>query len=210
MKILLSDLSFKHIPKIIRFSAIDGNTNFYNNLILSKKNINNNEYACLLSHLKVIYLFASTYNSQSIALICEDDITLDFKKYWKKNLSEVIKNAPSDWEILMLTYIYIGNEPPKEEYTKNDGKYLSAAAYLIKNSAAKKIINEIYKNNKFIINEQSHQADIFLYKLVNTYVYKYPYFIYEYNGTSTIVNKNILRTIYFNKSREFIEQLLNK
>jgi GR25 family glycosyltransferase involved in LPS biosynthesis len=59
-------------------------------------------YACLLSHLNALLEFSkSKYN---IALILEDDLSLEYKKYWQEDLNTCVRNAPSDWEILQLYY----------------------------------------------------------------------------------------------------------
>ena len=99
---MFTDDSFKNIP-IKRFSAVDGkNENIDEMMTMRKRKLTNPEYGCLLSHLEIINEFSNTdYNT---ALLLEDDITLDFKKYWKSSVREVIDNAPNDWEIIMLCY----------------------------------------------------------------------------------------------------------
>ncbi len=44
-------------------------------------------------------------------LICEDDLTFELKKYWKSNVEDVVKNAPSDWGIIQLATIIQNIEP---------------------------------------------------------------------------------------------------
>jgi len=73
--------------KIIRISAVDGkapdidqvlNANFEGMQLEKYTKI---EYACLLSHLNTIKQFSES--SDEVALIMEDDTTLEYKKYWK-------------------------------------------------------------------------------------------------------------------------------
>ena len=191
MEILFQDPIFFGKP-IQRIKAIDGNAdNVYDKLNIEKKSNNKLEYACLLSHLTAIKTFSeSTYET---ALILEDDMTLEFKKYWRSTLRTVIENAPSDWEIIQLCYItstkliadYTLNNYGKNRY----GNIASMAAYIINNKAAKKFINEAYNpvSNKYTLkNYHTHEADHYLYKCLKTYTYKYPFFIYPTENTSTL------------------------
>ena len=116
---LLSDSIFKIIPNI-RISAVDGKMpdEMYKKIIKYNKQpeITDSEYGCLLSHLNTINTFSkSSYNN---AIIFEDDISLDFKPYWKKNLGEVINGAPPDWDIIMLSYGVGNNGFVQNEYEK--------------------------------------------------------------------------------------------
>lgn len=82
---LLGDSIFKIIPNI-RISAVDGKMSdeMYKKIIKYNKQpeVTDSEYGCLLSHLNAISTFSkSNYNN---AIIFEDDISLDFKPYWKK------------------------------------------------------------------------------------------------------------------------------
>ena len=177
---------------IERIEAVDGKRdNVYDQLDIKTKKNTKLEYACLLSHLKAIKTFAdSTYET---ALILEDDMTLEFKKFWKRTLRTIIQNAPADWEIIQLCYITSGTL--ETDYTLNNyqknryGGIASMAAYIINHKAAKKIINETYDNytEKYKLeNYHTHEADHYLYKCLKTYTYKYPYFIYPSENTSTL------------------------
>jgi GR25 family glycosyltransferase involved in LPS biosynthesis len=144
------------------------------------------EYACLLSHLNTIKQFSES-NDQA-ALIMEDDMTLEFKPYWKNSAKEIMNKAPSDWEIIQLCYI-ISNMTPRKLYTKNTGNLFSTGAYIINPNGAKKILNY---STKHILNQNiKHPADDYLINSTNTYVYKYPLFIYGDNETSTIHQDHI-------------------
>jgi len=191
MESLFQDEIFygKHIERI---NAVDGkNDVVFDKLELKNKRNTKLEYACLLSHLKAIKTFSESQHE--IALIFEDDITLEFKKYWRYSLRDIIQNAPSDWEIIQLCYITSGSLNSNytlNNYKKNNyGGIASMAAYIINNKAAKKFINESYNNftEKYTLkNYHTHEADHYLYKCLKTYTYKYPYFIYPTENTSTL------------------------
>ena len=194
MKKVLDDPIFNNIMTR-QFKAIDvnGDKNIYDMLDIKEKKMSDNEYACLLSHLETIRKFSkSNYEN---ALIFEDDVSLDYKKYWDKTIQEVIDNAPKDWEILKL---YCGKITPykkvynlwkldKINYKHSDWGTVS---YLINNKAAKKIIKSIYINGKYKLeNNIKHQADLYIYLKLKTYGYKYPFFTFRKNNNTYIQKK---------------------
>ncbi len=191
MKKMLKDPVFKG-KKIIRISAVDGkapdidqvlNANFEG---MQPEKFTKVEYACLLSHLNAIKHFSES--NDQVALIMEDDMTLEFKPYWKKSTKEIMNEAPSDWETIQLCYI-ISNMTPRKLYTKNTGNLFSTGAYIINPNGTKKILNY---STKHILNQNiKHPADDYLINSTNTYVYKYPMFIYGNNETSTIHKDHI-------------------
>jgi GR25 family glycosyltransferase involved in LPS biosynthesis len=154
------------------------------------------EYGCLLSHLQTIKAFSES--NHEVALIMEDDATLEFKPYWKKTVKQIMDDAPLDWEIIQLSYIT--HIIPENEYTKIDNnsnytiKYWSTCAYIIKKSAAKKIIDKTYLPyvNKYLTYDHIDcTADKYIYHVLNSYTYKYPLFIYKTQTESTIHNDDI-------------------
>jgi GR25 family glycosyltransferase involved in LPS biosynthesis len=216
METILKDPVFEGI-KTERIKAIDGEKD---RQLISKnidihltdyKSINLKmsvrEYACLLSHLETIRKFSES--NYKYAIIFEDDITLEYKKYWEKDLSDLIKEAPKDWQIIRLQRApYESNDIsfkqsfkkwdfikrvttmfPKKRVTADWGAY----AYLIKNSAAKQLIKRIYKHNKYKLNDKYPLvADAYIYKMLRTYTYKYPYFTYRAgNKNSTTIHDKI-------------------
>jgi GR25 family glycosyltransferase involved in LPS biosynthesis len=167
-----------------RISALDGKTIMELSDYFISDNFNRSsvEYACMYSHFKSILTF---YESQKdYALILEDDILLDYVKYWDKSVSEIINNAPKDWEIILLGYSYI--KPLVDEYTPwyDIG---GAFSYIINKKGAEKFIKDAYKNNKFSLNQNNpHVSDYYIFGLLKTYVYKYPYFTYPLDNDSFI------------------------
>ena len=191
MKKIFKDNVFNGIPNE-RFTGIDGiKINMNEKFEHHDSNQPPGVYGCLLSHLETIRKFNnSNYN---IALIMEDDITLEFKQYWKKNVREIMENAPNDWEIILLCYIagdehVLWNwETMKDDYTKNHTS--STGAYIINKKGSNKLIKNIYNENKKIYNlnlDLSPHSDRYIYMTLNTYAYKYPMFIYKTDNDSLI------------------------
>jgi len=158
------------------------------------KTLSKGEYACTLSHLETIRKFSNS--PHNIALIFEDDVTLDYQKDWRTSIETIIDQAPEDWEIIQLCYIsnnhvfneiYSINRNNKQFYDNLGDKEdaYSCAAYLINKKAANKICSAIFENGKYQIDHTYHHvADFLLYDLFKTYIYKFPYFIYRTNNNS--------------------------
>ena len=187
MEKMFQDPVFKG-KKIVRISAVDGkapdidqvlNANFEG---MQPDKFTKVEYACTLSHIKTIREFLKS--NWEVALVMEDDMTLEFKPYWKKSVKQIMDNAPSDWEIIQLCYILQDNNLnlPQKIYTKNNNTYFSTGAY---------IINKKNNNIPKIIHSSNPTADLYLYNIFNTYVYKYPMFIYSNDEISTIHQDHI-------------------
>jgi GR25 family glycosyltransferase involved in LPS biosynthesis len=176
--------------KNIRFDAVNGyvgDNSIETRLRIKTPVLKRVEYACLLSHLETIRTFSES--DYQVAMIMEDDITLEYKKYWAKTLRDVMNNAPYDWEILQLCYIN-DHTLPRKEYTTS--QYASAAAYLIKNASAKRLIKEIYDSQSDQYSDiRFNQADWYLFSKMKTYAYKYPYFTYRTNNDSTLHSEDL-------------------
>ena len=184
---MLDDPVFQDIQKI-RIPATDGKKpdEMYQKLGEYKKQESTTdlEYGCLLSHMDAIRSFyESTHN---VALILEDDNTLEFKKYWKKSIKQITNNAPDDWDAIMLWY-NVGDNGFKDadinKYNGEDG----TVAYLMSRRGAEKLIKNCYKDGKYnLTNDFHHKSDVYIYRKLNTYVYKYPMFVFRTNNDSEI------------------------
>ena len=132
--------------------------------------------------LNAINKFSET--NYEYALILEDDVSLEYVKYWNKNISDIINEAPKGWEIIMLNYM--SSTPIRNLYELNKD-ISSTQAYIINNKAAKKFINKYYINFQYDLTEyDNYVADNFIFNIFKTYCYKYPYFTYPTNNDSTI------------------------
>lgn len=187
MEQMFKDPAFKG-KKIVRISAVDGKASNIDQVLnanfegMQPDKFTKVEYACTLSHLNTIREFSKS--NEEVALVMEDDMTLEFKPYWKKSVKQIMDNAPSDWEIIQLCYILQNNNLnlPNKIYTKNNNRYFSTGAY---------IINKKNNNIPKIIHSSNPTADLYLYNIFNTYVYKYPMFIYSNDEISTIHQDHI-------------------
>jgi GR25 family glycosyltransferase involved in LPS biosynthesis len=198
MESMFENNVFKGIPNK-RISAFDGNKDpklvFSKLNILSSKKQTNIEYACLLSHLETIKTFHESENK--VALIFEDDVTLEFKKYWNKTVKQIMENAPSDWDIILLSYIYkdTTNKFYDWDKTKDDyddaTNYYSGISYLINKEGSSKIMKTYHNGIYTLAKDTIHVADSHIYQITNSYAYKYPMFIYATVNNSTIHTDHI-------------------
>ncbi len=124
---------------------------------------------------------------------------------------------PNDWDIIMLGYITLNNLNDLYTHNANNGIY-STGAYIINKNGVNKLFEKIYDNNKFILLKgYKHTADDYLYGLLITYAYKYPYFtyanIYEstvHDGPSTFYDdtKKIAFNNTWGKIETFVEKII--
>lgn len=184
----------KYNLKFTRVDAVDGKQMRQEDI--DKRFINTYECGCVLSHLKAIETFYES--GEEMGLICEDDISFDFLPLWKKPLSDVIKNAPSDWEIISLSYMLFSNiHHVKNHFNKeyNDfvkGIQFGALCYCINREGARKILEKhSLKYPNFESYTQTRPvADVIIYDLVKSYVYKYCLFTFPDDNQSVIFEYN--------------------
>lgn len=177
----------------IRVKAID-DIEAKNKIVNKNSNYSWKEYACCMSHIKAIKMAidAMKHNSEPYTLIMEDDLTLELQKYWKYSISEIVKSAPHDWEILLLSCIYPDDKNIKdscvfEKYTHNS--YYGSAAYLIKNTDM--LETKIHEVERHLYKNVNICSDSLLYNIFNTYNFKYSMFIYGWNECSTIHQNHV-------------------
>lgn len=190
-KVLMDNILNNIKVKNKRISASDGNLipNIKSNFItVVPNNQPNGVYGCLLSHLRTIKEFWDS--KQNFALILEDDISLDFMKYWNKDLKTIIGQAPVDWDIIMISYTDTNPNNHINLYNRWNPTISSTMAYIINRKGCEKIM-KLYKNDKWFINTKDHVADVVVYNNCNTYVYRYPYFTINSNINSLIHNDHL-------------------
>lgn len=174
----------------------DNNIEHYrvNAYLSPNDNKSSKESACIRSHIQAIFHFVLDTHDE-YALICEDDLTFEFKQYWISSVEDVVKNAPSDWGVLQLATILQNIElkfADKDLYFKwKDMKTSSCLAYVIRRDCAIELL-KLYLNTNVI-----PKADCFfggIYPRVDeftkyfTYTYKYPMFIYPDDNDSQLDN----------------------
>jgi GR25 family glycosyltransferase involved in LPS biosynthesis len=179
-----------------RIKAFDSKKNILSHFNITPVEFSENnvitvkEYACLLSHLETIRAFSTS--NHAIALILEDDVSLDYKPYWNTTLKDVVKNAPPDWQVLKL------NTPSvqKKLYTlwepcKRTGTFdYNAIAYLIHKKAALSLMHQLYNGKYTIDNSILHVADYLTFSKLITYIYKYPFFLPREQNDTNIQRKS--------------------
>lgn len=209
MKSLLTDPVFNKIPNI-RFSAIDGKNPKYKEMFnyddMLYPWISDGEYACLISHLEVLKLISKS--KYDICLVLEDDVTLDFQKYWKNEdkIMNIIKDAPSDWDIIQLCYVY--NFVTPLPGNKFENRKTCATAYIVKKQSAAKLINSIYHDNKYSLNPVIYPvSDIYIFKQLNTYIYQKPLLTYRSDNDSTIHESHL---DYHEMSKQMVMKYIHK
>ncbi len=184
-----------------RISAIDGK--IYNNIksiygnIPLQKEITNTEIACTLSHIKAINYFK--YIPGDYFIVCEDDISFDNIIFFDKNLETIIKECPK-FDILMLnktSFKYLDKIYSKwnDYFIDETVDYIgSCVCYVISRSGINKLIKnaKYIDDNNFILNkyQKMNVSDIYIYKNLDTYVYKYN-FISNLFDDSTIHNDHL-------------------
>jgi GR25 family glycosyltransferase involved in LPS biosynthesis len=178
-----------------RISAVDGLK-----LILPKltyeRNISTFELACLLSHIKAITSLKNVEGNYF--LICEDDFILNNTIFFSKDLKEIIQNCPT-FDILSIQSTF--NKELHSEYNKWSDYYIEnplsfigcTGSYIISKSGIDKILtnNNFTDDTNYKLGYPINAADIYLYKYVDTFVYKYN-FISSFN-TDSIFNKKFIR-----------------
>jgi GR25 family glycosyltransferase involved in LPS biosynthesis len=199
MKNLLENINIDNI----RIDAVDGaliNKNDTLKGLNLEKNMSNGEIGCTLSHIKSI---SSIKNLEGeYFMICEDDIAFDNLCYFDIDLNKIIEEAPNDFDILMINKIYeyeLDNKYVKwlDHYNLGGKKEIyGTGCYIIHRRSIEKInkyveyIDENHFNFKISEYNLFHVADIYIYRILNTYVYKYN-FINLLDQTSTIQNNHL-------------------
>ena len=221
-KIIMENLLKNFNVHNYRFNAYDGKIidDIKNKYFISENGIypnnSNSEYATLLSHLSCIELscielsyIESNNNIYNYALICEDDLSLDFVKYWKFDLKTVIEEL-KDFDILMLGY-YSTSMNHKDIYNNWSGQ-MSCMAYIVNKKSIKDKIKDLKIDGKWKCNQYDLMiADHYIYSKFKTYYYKYPYFCNPNINDSNIHDDHLdYHILYKNMNYMTLEEVYNK
>ena len=124
----------------------------------------------------------------------EDDVSFKLYKYWDKTLSDIVNNAPKDWDIIQLNTsnadelwkMHINENI--EEYLEWNEDYYSCLAYIINKNGMKKILSRYDTKN---IDNYCFISDRIIYKECNTYTLSKPLFLFELKFESTLQEDRI-------------------
>ena len=181
-----------------RISAVDGQKldKYSYTINMQNNNMSDSEIACTLSHIKAI--LSLTNVKGEYFLICEDDISFDNVYMFKQDLKYIISKCPS-FDILMLYKTFI-DDSLTETYTNwnnmNLFKPAGAVAYIISRQG----INKFAKYNK-INNNNIHTtmpfsvSDDYIYKDLDTYIYKFNFIVTIPLNQSTIHNHSSIHLL---------------
>ena len=143
----------------------------------------------MATHLKAIDEYCNIPKETlkyGVGLICEDDLSLDFYKYWKKDIKSIIEEAPDDWEIILLGYFSL-NLNRMDSFSVWNNEW-SAISYLVRYDKIKIKIDELKINDFKKWRCTSYDlmvSDNYIFSKFKTYVYKYPYFTFPNDNDST-------------------------
>lgn len=115
--------------------------------------LHENSKGPVTSHIKAIKNWYDSTN-EDYAFFCEDDISLESVNYWNFTWKEFLASLPEDWGCVQLTWIrpYVTDIKFRERLPDD----WNAAAYLIKRTYAKKLIDNYYiDNNSFNLEIQN-------------------------------------------------------
>jgi len=183
----------KNIPiKNYKITEIDENSSnildIFTNINFDRK-LTNNEIAKTLSHIKAINFLENIEGKYF--LICEDNICFKNTVLIDKDLKTIIQSSPK-FDILILNKNYLLNiDEPYSKWSKYykpiENEYIgSTAAYIISREGINKLMkfakyNEtlsgLKKDSYFKLDKKNNLdlSDIYLYKYLDTIVYKYNY-----------------------------------
>ena len=141
------------------------------------------EIGCCLSHLLAI---KTAYNNgDEYALILEDDVQLNLLNILDINITELVDNAPEDWEIIKFFSIRDPYENDKPIKTYKYFKYYldipikyptwGAQSYLLNKKGMKNVIDyTVVDNNSFYIQNKNNifthgRSDDLIFQIAKTY-----------------------------------------
>lgn len=134
--------------------------------------------ATVFSHVKAIK--TAFDNNLEHVIIAEDDITFIYLDKLNKSITEIIKEAPENWNCIKLhssnipsiTHIIRGDKENKP-FVNWDPNFMSGGFYLLNRKGMEAILNHFYVEDKYtIINEKSLAADVILFRHISD-VYLY-------------------------------------
>ncbi len=174
--------------------------------------LSNGELGCLQSHIRAIR--RAYQDGAEEALIMEDDIFIDFKKFWVKNIRQVVnpKRYPKNAECIILHCSMVGPCRKmlgmKNDFSKwrRGQQRNSTGCYYINRQGMEKIYKRFGPN---YVPRNWYPADRFIYTVLNSYNYTKPLFNMRLNRSTVtgnirssrrrIKNMNSMFKTYYNR-----------
>lgn len=145
------------------------------------------ELGCTLSHLVAIK--TSFDNNDEIAVILEDDVSIELMPFWYSDLPDILKNVNADIIQLSNSSCNINNTKIISPYTLN---CYGTFAYAIKRNGMKNILDKVYTNGTY--NIANYNIDIKNIKntennsVYNKYDGRADRFLFKFFGISEMIN----------------------
>ena len=168
-----------------RINAIDGKNEDVKSYVNTdyERNLSDYEIACTLSHIKAINYLKNI--NGNYFMICEDDISFNNINLFNETLQDIIKNSPP-FDILLLSKIYYyelgelySNWNYHLDFNGMNYQIAGTGCYIISRSGINKIINNasynIISNTFNFSSKKIDVADMYIYKNLDAYVYKYDF-----------------------------------
>lgn len=147
---------------------------------LDNSHLSSAELATTFSHIKAISALSQLEGDYF--LVCEDDISLYNIFLFDNDLKDIIEKSPT-FDILQIQKIVYFKDLENKYNKLTDliemfpGTFVSGtAAYIISKEGVKNFMSNVarFEDNKLIlVNKNLHVADMYIYRYVNTIVYKY-------------------------------------
>lgn len=173
----------------------EGKTNGIKYLCKNKLPQTKQKLGCILSHLKAIEYIEK--ENIKLAIICEDDICFEYKKFWKTTIEEIVENAPENWNVIKIVS---GNKYHVHNminlYKKSNVKYhkitnlksnYGSCFYIIKDETIKIYKEKYYREGVWNITGEYIVGDMYLFDIPGVYNYTIPLISFK-NFKTTIGN----------------------
>lgn len=186
------------------FKAIDGNKVDFTKLIYHKDQIplSNGELGCTISHLKALEHWLKNSNSEYV-IVCEDDLSFETVDYWPYSWSDYLEEINENVNYDIIQFTIIDNNKVDTTFHKRRIDEWSTSCYLIKRSAAKKLIERHKKNDKYLLYLSRYSvADALIYK--DFECYSVPLFTYN-NQFESSINPDHLLNSHERSRKEVLE-----
>jgi len=185
-------------PSINRIEAYDGRIlDTYTDIVIPcNTNASTSELGCTFSHIKAI--ITAYMNGDDGAIIMEDDIYDTYKSKWTKSINDIVLNAPSDADCIILHCGYrkqiVSMLNMDYDYSHWNITRSSCGAYYINKNGMRKIYDMYFKDGKINIGDKEtrHVAEPAIYGNIKSYNYTKPLFIHQITN-STIHMDHISR-----------------